>query len=188
MTEALWEQVRAVVLARMTRWGWHPEWDDLCQEALIAAWKAVEKGRYRHRVTTVAWLAAGYGAIEYLRSSRALYPQPRRGKTGRPANVSLEAMQEEWEEEHRGRAPETADFTAATDVRIDMERLLEGCSQREQEVLRRSCYDQETDAEIGRAMGISLGRVGQLRAAARARCCRAAGVPVPRLRRTRRDR
>lgn len=103
MTDQELAKMTRIVDWRLNRWSTLPDFEDLRQEALIAAWRDIERCRREGKPWSLATIAnrqAEWAAINYLRSPAAQcgFVRPDR-PLPRPMLVSLEEMQERSLEE-----------------------------------------------------------------------------------------
>jgi len=92
MTILPMDRIEAIVEAALKGYRGRNDWPDIKQEALLAAWQAIDTGKgSAAEPSTVAWNAARWAAGDYLRRQR---PVGFKRRGGEPEGCSLEAIPE----------------------------------------------------------------------------------------------
>jgi len=183
MTHEQMRNLERLVEWRLARWRDRGDYDDMRQEALIAAWKAVEKTRdMGYELSTIAVRAADYAAREWLRSPKSDLPHYgwRRGYAP-PEVVSVDelAAAQQRLEEMIGHPittlePAAPDFTVdlldEMDRRAAWVKALGTATPRQAAVLRAAFREGLSQQQIADATGRSWSAIAQLMARAKVRC------------------
>jgi DNA-directed RNA polymerase specialized sigma24 family protein len=160
------EERERLVGWRLRRWQSHIDYDDLRQEARIAAWKATAGPLAGARFTTRVVLATDWAAREFGRSRMC-----RTGGVTRPGRTPPP----EWLPLAAAECLTVPDFAPALLERLALAAAVRGLPDLERKTVRRYYHEGLTLQQIGRLQGVSMQRVAQILTQARARLRAALG-------------
>lgn len=164
-------EIRRLVRWRLARWHTHPDWEDLEQEAVVAAWQALQTAEKGLAVSTVVAHAADWAALDFLRSQRASARVPRAGQAPHPVLLSLEEVRHVACPDF---APRLLELLSAQELAALAGRLNPG---RAGHLLWRAAALGENQAALAREHGISRSRLEGLLALAKNRVRLSLGLP-----------
>lgn len=158
---------------KVAAWTGHPDFDDLKQEARIAAWQAVEEARAQGKtlaVNTVAGRAAHWKALDFLRSRQATRRVLRPGQTPGVTFVPLDSLWDDQREDyepgdHQKRTPQTGDFAPALIETLNraaiVGEVLALCFAGQAEAVQACCLDGQSVRDYAAAMGVNPSAIHQ---------------------------
>lgn len=145
-------EIAAMVTTALERYRTHPDWDDIRQEAIVAAWTALNDGKGSGvAASTVVYKRARWAAAEYLRSSRSL---------------SYRRYQPDWEppvslNEEIVSAPDPAADFATIDDDLHIRALVK-VPVRYRWLFLRHYIDGVKQCELAKEEGVGPARIGQI--------------------------
>lgn len=165
---------RNLVKWALRGWRDHPEFEDLCQNALVQAWLTVERLRRSGQPlaeSTVVVNQARWSVRRYLRSPQALNRLPNSRSRPPPQIISLDGLLAQYREEGRDldqqqRIFRQDDFAPALTERLaaaeHWRSLLRHSTERERQALYLRLQEGVSYREAGVRMGVGATRAEQL--------------------------